>query len=545
MGLTPGSVEGIQEFIESDPPTAEVVLDAINQSVPLPALGLSAQQVPVGVRATNNDSSEFDEASFVWSLSVGTGLGAIRAGFDANTLARNDDGSTGLVPMGFPVNFFDTSFSSLFVNNNGNVTFDAPLGTFTPFDLTSTGRVIIAPFFADVDTRSAGDPVRYGPGTVDGRTAFGVSWRNVDCFASSPSRAVRNFFQVILIDRSDVSPENFDIEFNYDQIEWETGQASGGSFDCLGGTSARVGFSNGTGDPGTFFELPGSGVNGAFLDSNLETGLIHNNLNSDRLGRYLFRVRAGMPDTERDTDGDEVPDELDNCPRISNVDQTDSDLNGIGDACQEPSTQHSTAAFLEARLDGTSSAEATGLAVEDEPDLVERLLRIVEFRVQEGLTGSAAALTQNLVDSLVDVGLVDVGQAAALVEEVIAALFVLVTVDIDIKPGSDPNCFNNNGHGVIPVAILGSDGSSGFAPLNASDINANTLSLEGLAVALRGNNTLLSHLEDVNGDNLIDLVVQIEDMDAVFVEGSSMAKLTGELMDGTPIEGTDSICIVP
>ena len=30
-----------------------------------------------------------------------------------------------------------------------------------------------------------------------------------------------------------------------------------------------------------------------------------------------------------------------------------------------------------------------------------------------------------------------------------------VVVEIDVKPGSDPNCFNINGHGVIPVAILG------------------------------------------------------------------------------------------
>ena len=35
-------------------------------------------------------------------------------------------------------------------------------------------------------------------------------------------------------------------------------------------------------------------------------------------------------------------------------------------------------------------------------------------------------------------------------------LGTLVQVDIDIKPGSDPNCFNVNGNGVIPVAILGS-----------------------------------------------------------------------------------------
>lgn len=49
------------------------------------------------------------------------------AGFGANTLAPNDDGSTGAVNIGFTVNLFGASYSQLFVNNNGNVTFSAPL----------------------------------------------------------------------------------------------------------------------------------------------------------------------------------------------------------------------------------------------------------------------------------------------------------------------------------------------------------------------------------------------------------------------------------
>lgn len=218
------------------------------------------------------------------------GPNAIRPGFDSTAFPGNDDGSTGLVPLGFTADFFGTDYTHVFVNNNGNVTFDAPLGTFTPFPISTTNRVIIAPFFADVDTRT-GNVVAYGAGTVGGRPAFGVTWPGVGCFAQITS--VLNHFQVILVDRSDTGAGNFDIEFNYDQIQWETGQASGGSAVCQGGSSARVGYSNGT--PDGSFELPGSGVNGALLDSNLATGLVNNSLNSGgQLGRYRFTVRDGV-----------------------------------------------------------------------------------------------------------------------------------------------------------------------------------------------------------------------------------------------------------
>ncbi|WP_337174623.1 nidogen-like domain-containing protein [Paludisphaera sp.] len=216
---------------------------------------------------------------------------AVVPGFNSNTLPRNDDGSTGLVSIGFDVNFYGENFSQLYVNNNGNVTFDAALGTFTPFPLTDTARQIIAPFFADVDTRGSGSAeVTYGAGTFDGRQAFGVNWVDVGYFGSHFDKL--NSFQLILVDRSDTGAGNFDIIFNYDQIQWETGDASQGS-GGLGGFSARVGYSNGTGDPGTFFELPGSAVNGAFLDSNLSTGLIYNSIGSDVDGRYIFNARNG------------------------------------------------------------------------------------------------------------------------------------------------------------------------------------------------------------------------------------------------------------
>lgn len=146
----------------------------------------------------------------------------IRDGFNSNTLPANDDGSTGLVPLGFSINFFGVGFTEGYVNNNGNMTFDQPLGTFTPFGLASTNTKIIAPFFADVDTRQLGsNPVTYGQGTVGSRPAFAVNWLNVACFAT-PNGGY-NTLQMVLIDRSDIGTGDFDIEFNYGSILWETG----------------------------------------------------------------------------------------------------------------------------------------------------------------------------------------------------------------------------------------------------------------------------------------------------------------------------------
>ncbi len=121
----------------------------------------------------------------------------------------------------------------------------------------------------------------------------------------------------------------------------------------------------------------------------------------------------------------------------------------------------------------------------------------------------------------------------------VAAQLSILFVEIDIKPGSYPNCFNNDGHGVIPVAILGS------REFEVTQVDPATVELAGLAVGARGkSDKLMAHIEDTNGDGFDDLVVQIEDVDGSFVEGQGMATLTGSLYDGMRIEGSDSICIV-
>ena len=192
--------------------------------------------------------------------------------------------------------------SAAYVNNNGNITFSAPLPQYTPSDLTTFGSPIIAPFFADVDTRGTSSAlVNFGTGTLNGQKVFVVNWPGVGCFNSISS--VLNNFQLILIDRPDRGTgtlgDDFDMEFNYNSVQWDTGTASSGDTSCqnatIAGDSAFVGYGNGTTTVGDSFDLPGSGVANSFLDSTTTTGLIYNDLNSTTLGRYIFTVNNGQP----------------------------------------------------------------------------------------------------------------------------------------------------------------------------------------------------------------------------------------------------------
>jgi nidogen-like/fibronectin type III domain protein len=235
-------------------------------------------------------------AAAAFLLFAGTARAAIQneAGCTTNTLARNDDGSTDAsVPLTFSLNFYGAVYNSLWVNNNGNVTFTAPLGDFTPGPIVTNGTPIIAPFWGDVDTRAIPSDTRPGSAEVTygnvanyngtGKQAFCVMWDGVGYYNTHDNKL--NRFQLLLVDQS-IGTNGFDIVFNYDQIQWETGDASGG-VNGLGGIPARVGFTGGV----SSFELPGSGVPGAFLDGNATTGLTTHSVGSAVPGRYIFEVR--------------------------------------------------------------------------------------------------------------------------------------------------------------------------------------------------------------------------------------------------------------
>jgi hypothetical protein len=213
------------------------------------------------------------------------------------TLAAIDDISSSAVNLGIGgasgINFFGQKFTQTYVNDNGNITFGSALGQFTPTGFaTGVGLPIIAPFWADVDTEGAGSGlVTYGNATYNGFAAFVVDYPNVGYSTAHTNKLIN--FQVILTDRSDTGAGNFDIEFNYNKIQWETGDFSGGT-GGLGGDSAAVGYSNGQfGASNVYNQLTGSLVNGALLDGGPDS-LIAHDVNSSVAGRYDFQVRNGL-----------------------------------------------------------------------------------------------------------------------------------------------------------------------------------------------------------------------------------------------------------
>ena len=55
----------------------------------------------------------------------------------------------------------------------------------------------------------------------------------------------------------------------------------------------------------------------------------------------------------------------------------------------------------------------------------------------------------------------------------------------------------------------------------------------------------MAHVEDVNGDGLDDLVVQVETENLGDLGEGGMVALTGETFDGQAIVGYDEVIIVP
>eukprot|EP00063_Salmo_salar_P017752 XP_013992587.1 PREDICTED: alpha-tectorin-like [Salmo salar] len=216
---------------------------------------------------------------------------------------KMDDGSSTEIIILMPFIYFNNPYRSIYVNNNGVISFEVQVSQFTPeaFPLGDS-RSFIAPLWADVHNgirgdvyyRESTDPELLERATQDIRKYFKnmptftatwifiTTWHQVTFYGGSQTTPV-NTFQVVLI--SD-GLSCFSM-FNYGEINWSTGTASGGDpLTGLGGSTAQSGFNGG--EIGNFLNLPGSRSN-AVVE-------IERTTNVNLPGRWVFRVDTVLID---------------------------------------------------------------------------------------------------------------------------------------------------------------------------------------------------------------------------------------------------------
>lgn len=194
---------------------------------------------------------------------------------------RNDDGSAQLPLTSWSFDFYGTSWTNVYVNNNGNVSFGTPFSTFSASGFPVSSFPMVAPFWADVDTRaeSGMDGVvwfrEWSIQNGDTVNRLVITWDHVGYFSEQVDKL--NTFQVILTDGNDplIGVGN-NVCFCYDDMQWTTGSASQGT-NGFGGIPATVGANQGNGldffqigrfdQPGAAYDGPGGNNDGIdYLD---------------------------------------------------------------------------------------------------------------------------------------------------------------------------------------------------------------------------------------------------------------------------------------
>ncbi|MCA6361860.1 MAG: T9SS type A sorting domain-containing protein [Bacteroidetes bacterium] len=155
---------------------------------------------------------------------------------------RNDDFSSPGISLPFSFNYFGTPKNAVFINNNGNISFDTTYFNFTADSFPTTSVGMIAPFWADVDTRDSLSGLVYYKITP---TYMVIKWDSVGYFNIHSDK--RNSFQLIITNGLDsILPPGNNVGFCYGDMEWTTGDASAG-VNGFGGVPATVGVNQGNG----------------------------------------------------------------------------------------------------------------------------------------------------------------------------------------------------------------------------------------------------------------------------------------------------------
>jgi len=176
---------------------------------------------------------------------------------------RNDDGSLGPINLGFQFFLFGTPYTEVYINTNGNITFDASLSTYNasgfPINIP-----MIAPFWADEDTRNAGTGNQSQIWYRLYNDRLVVTWDSVGYFSNHLDKT--NNFQLTIYANAGGTLAQ-DVVFAYGDMQWTTGDASSGT-GGFGGTPATAGINEG-GSGGRFTQIGRFDQDGSIFTNNM------------------------------------------------------------------------------------------------------------------------------------------------------------------------------------------------------------------------------------------------------------------------------------
>ncbi|WP_162687404.1 thrombospondin type 3 repeat-containing protein [Bradymonas sediminis] len=397
-----------------------------------------------------------------------TGFGG-PAGVGPSTGLENDDRPSLRVDLdaAFPygLNFYGNVYDALWINTNGNVTFNAAMSTYTPQPFPIASQPMIAPWWGDVDTRnqsSSFDNQIYSYTDVAGGR-FIVTWNEVGYYSYRVNLV--NTFQLILTDRSDVIVGDYDVEFRYNRCEWTYGSASNR-------TPAQAGFD--AGDQTNYTQLPGSRTKKV-----LE---LCDKSNVGEPGVWRFQIRNGgvaecgngaRESGEECDDGNTDNDDM--CTADCQIneapiaeDQTvtipeDGSANFTLTATDPNGTPITDFTVTSPPVGGTLSGSAPSLIYTPEPDF--NGTRTLKFKVNDGYWDSAEGTVTFVVEPGNDAPYFTSAPVLSATQE-LPYSYAITTVDID---AGDTRAITA---GALPSWLSLLDNGDGTASLSGSPQNA-------------------------------------------------------------------------
>jgi hypothetical protein len=135
---------------------------------------------------------------------------------------RNDDGFSVAITLPFTFTFFGTEHTSVFINNNGNLSFASGYSNFVASGFPINMHPMVSAYWADVDTRNPESGLVYYK-VLD--NALIVRYHEVGYFPQMADQV--NDFQMILTDgTSELVGNGHTISFCYGDMQWSTGTAA-------------------------------------------------------------------------------------------------------------------------------------------------------------------------------------------------------------------------------------------------------------------------------------------------------------------------------